>query len=80
MTKSVVADDVLLAQLGYRQEFKRNFNRYETISFAISIMGVIASVSSTLSFGLVGGGHAGIVWGWFIPGKSFKPFFNDRRL
>lgn len=27
----------------------------ETISFAFSIMGVIASVSSTLSFGLVNG-------------------------
>ena len=30
--------------------------------------GVISSVSSTLSFGLAGGGHVGMVWGWFVPG------------
>ncbi|KAJ7355686.1 amino acid transporter [Mycena albidolilacea] len=31
-------------------------------------MGIVASISSTLSFGLVSGGHVGLVWGWFIPG------------
>ena len=30
-------------------------------------MGVIASVSSTLSFGLTSGGHVGMVFGWLIP-------------
>lgn len=30
-------------------------------------MGVIASVSSTMIFGLVSGGHVGIVFGWLIP-------------
>lgn len=30
-------------------------------------MGVIASVSSTLSFPLVSGGHVGMVFGWLIP-------------
>ncbi|KAF9529007.1 amino acid/polyamine transporter I [Crepidotus variabilis] len=30
-------------------------------------MGVIASVSSTLSFGLVNGGHVGMVFGWLVP-------------
>ncbi|KAJ6561189.1 amino acid transporter [Mycena vulgaris] len=29
--------------------------------------GIVASISSTLSFGLVSGGHVGLVWGWFIP-------------
>lgn len=36
-------------------------------------MGVCASVSSTLSFGLVGGGHAGMVFGWLIPGFFVVP-------
>ncbi|KAG6839837.1 hypothetical protein C0991_011201 [Blastosporella zonata] len=44
---------------GYRSEFKREFSLLETIAFAFSIMGVIASVSSTLEFGLVSGGHVG---------------------
>ncbi|KAN0088292.1 Amino acid/polyamine transporter I [Tylopilus felleus] len=61
------ADDELLAELGYKAEFKREFSMLETIAFAISIMGVIASVTSTFSFPLVSGGHVGMVWGWLIP-------------
>ncbi|KAL7282776.1 hypothetical protein ACG7TL_004252 [Trametes sanguinea] len=61
------ADDVLLAQLGYKSEFKREFSLFETIAFAFSIMGVVASVSSTMSFPLVSGGHVGMVFGWLIP-------------
>ncbi|KAK1233358.1 hypothetical protein PQX77_003467 [Marasmius sp. AFHP31] len=51
------ADNDLLATLGYKSEFKREFSLLETVAFAFSIMGVVASVSSTLSFGLVGGQH-----------------------
>ncbi|ESK86661.1 apc amino acid permease [Moniliophthora roreri MCA 2997] len=61
------ADDELLATLGYKSEFKREFSLIETVAFAFSIMGVVASVSSTLSFGLVSGGHVGLVFGWLIP-------------
>ncbi|KAG1823136.1 amino acid/polyamine transporter I [Suillus variegatus] len=61
------ADDTLLAELGYKAEFKREFSMIETIAFAFSIMGVVASVSSTFSFPLVSGGHVGMVWGWLIP-------------
>lgn len=60
-------DDVLLAELGYKSEFKREFKLYEVVFFAFSIMGVIASVTSTWSFMLVSGGHVGMVWGWIIP-------------
>ncbi|TDL19592.1 amino acid transporter [Rickenella mellea] len=60
-------DDKLLAQLGYASEFKREFSLIETIAFSFSIMGVIASVSSTFSFPLVSGGHVGMVFGWLIP-------------
>ncbi|EJF62151.1 amino acid transporter [Dichomitus squalens LYAD-421 SS1] len=61
------ADDVLLAKLGYRSVFKREFSLVETIAFAFSIMGVVASVSSTMSFPLVSGGHVGMIFGWLIP-------------
>ncbi|EGN97033.1 hypothetical protein SERLA73DRAFT_185320 [Serpula lacrymans var. lacrymans S7.3] len=61
------ADNALLAELGYKSEFKREFSMIETVAFAFSIMGVVASVSSTFSFPLVSGGHVGMVWGWFIP-------------
>ncbi|KAI9447937.1 amino acid/polyamine transporter I [Lactarius indigo] len=61
------ADDILLAKLGYKSEFRREFSLIETVAFSFSIMGVIASVSSTLSFPLAAGGHVGMVWGWLIP-------------
>ncbi|TFK82105.1 amino acid transporter [Polyporus arcularius HHB13444] len=61
------ADDVMLAKLGYKSEFRREFSLIETIAFAFSIMGVVASVSSTMSFPLVSGGHVGMVFGWLIP-------------
>ncbi|SJL03865.1 uncharacterized protein ARMOST_07222 [Armillaria ostoyae] len=64
---SLHADDAKLAELGYKSEFKREFSLIETVAFAFSIMGVVASVSSTLSFGLVSGGHVGLVFGWLIP-------------
>ncbi|KAF7309470.1 hypothetical protein MIND_00317800 [Mycena indigotica] len=60
-------DTAKLAALGYKSEFKREFSLLETCAFSFSIMGIVASISSTLSFGLVNGGHVGFVWGWFIP-------------
>ncbi|KAG6856596.1 hypothetical protein H0H87_002688 [Tephrocybe sp. NHM501043] len=59
-------DDDKLAELGYKSEFKREFSLLQTIAFSISVMGVIASISSTIGFGLAGGGHMGLVFGWFI--------------
>ena len=66
------ADNVLLAKLGYKSEFKREFSvsihsathghliptrnkLIETVAFSFSIMGVVASVSSTFSFPLFAG-------------------------
>ncbi|KAN0126751.1 Amino acid/polyamine transporter I [Russula decolorans] len=60
-------DNILLAKLGYKSEFKREFSLIETVAFSFSIMGVVASVSSTFSFPLLAGGHVGMIWGWFIP-------------
>ncbi|TFY77579.1 hypothetical protein EWM64_g6432, partial [Hericium alpestre] len=62
-----VADDALLAELGYKSEFKREFSLIETVAFAFSIMGIVASVSSTMSFPLASGGHVGMTFGWLIP-------------
>jgi len=61
------ADNKLLARLGYKSEFKREFSLIETVAFSFSIMGVIASVTSTYSSPLAAGGHVGMVWGWLIP-------------
>jgi amino acid permease (GABA permease) len=60
-------DDNLLATLGYKAEFKREFSLIEVVAFSFSIMGVVASVVSTFIFPLASGGHVGMVFGWLIP-------------
>ncbi|CAK7198498.1 GABA-specific high-affinity permease [Sporothrix eucalyptigena] len=59
------ADAELLAQLGYKQELKRNFSTLEVFGIAFSIMGILPSIASTLSFSLPSG-PGGMVWSWFL--------------
>ncbi|EXJ84061.1 hypothetical protein A1O3_04728 [Capronia epimyces CBS 606.96] len=61
----VDADDAVLAQAGYAQEFRREFTRFSTLSYAIQIMGVLGSVGATWSTPLAAGGPAAAVWCWF---------------
>ncbi|ROV95003.1 hypothetical protein VMCG_08319 [Cytospora schulzeri] len=59
------ADAELLAKMGYKQELKRNFSTLEVFGIAFSIMGLLPSISSSLSFSLPAG-PAGMVWSWFL--------------
>ncbi|GAA5961002.1 hypothetical protein JCM8115_002655 [Rhodotorula mucilaginosa] len=67
-TRSSLADsdEAVLARLGYKQEFVREFTNLSTISFAFSIMGVASSVVSTFSTPFLLGGPASVVWCWFL--------------
>lgn len=38
-------DEALLAKLGYRQEFKRDFSRLELFALSFSIVGVVQSIA-----------------------------------
>ncbi|GAA6051568.1 hypothetical protein JCM3770_003476 [Rhodotorula araucariae] len=60
------SDEAILARLGYKQEFKREFTNLSTISFAFSIMGVASSVVTTFNTPFSLGGPASVVWCWFI--------------
>ncbi|CZR69651.1 related to amino acid transporters [Phialocephala subalpina] len=59
------ADAELLAKLGYKQELRRNFTMIEVFGIAFSIMGLLPSIASTLSFSIPAG-PVGMVWGWFV--------------
>lgn len=59
------ADAELLAKMGYKQELKRNFSTLEVFGIAFSIMGLLPSIASTLSFSLASG-PSGMVWSWFL--------------
>ena len=45
-------------------EFKREFTRLSTLSYAISIMGVLGSVPATYSVPLSSAGPAAAIWCW----------------
>ncbi|KAL4888985.1 amino acid permease [Aspergillus ambiguus] len=59
-------DELLLARIGYKQELKREFSKWSTVSYAISILGILGSVPATIGAPLAAGGPATAVWCWFI--------------
>ncbi|KAF1985861.1 amino acid permease, variant [Aulographum hederae CBS 113979] len=59
-------DERLLARIGYKQELRREFTKWSTVSYAISILGVLGSVPATIGSPLNSGGPATAVWAWFI--------------
>ncbi|KAF3989062.1 hypothetical protein FT663_02996 [Candidozyma haemuli var. vulneris] len=58
-------DNDLLAQIGYKPELKRRFNTIQVFGVAFSIMGLLPSIATTLTYGLTAG-PAGAIWGWLI--------------
>jgi len=60
------ADEALLASLGYKQEFRREFAPLEVFGIAFSIIGLLPSIASVLVYALPNGGPAAMVWGWAI--------------
>ncbi|KAF8507404.1 amino acid/polyamine transporter I [Gautieria morchelliformis] len=58
-------DEDLLARLGYKQEFKRDFSRLELFGMSFSIVGVVQSIAAVLLFSIPYGGPAAMIWGWF---------------
>ncbi|PYH99856.1 amino acid transporter [Aspergillus ellipticus CBS 707.79] len=59
-------DELLLARIGYKQEMKREFSKWSTVSYAISILGILGSVPATFGSPLAAGGPATAVWCWLI--------------
>ncbi|KAF8130355.1 amino acid/polyamine transporter I [Boletus edulis] len=60
------ADEQRLAELGYKQEFKRAFTPLEVFGIAFSIIGLFPSTASVLVYSLSNGGPSAMIWGWVI--------------
>lgn len=58
-------DDALLVELGYKPELKRNFSVIQVFGIAFSIMSLLPSIASVLSFSLAAG-PVGMTWGWLV--------------
>ncbi|KAJ3911649.1 hypothetical protein F5877DRAFT_85697 [Lentinula edodes] len=52
MSRIEAKDEVLLVQLGYKQEFKRDFGLLELFGVAYSIQGVVPSIASVLVYSI----------------------------
>ncbi|KAI9726161.1 MAG: hypothetical protein M1828_001834 [Chrysothrix sp. TS-e1954] len=62
--------DRRLAEMGYVQVYKREFSWLSCISFAFSISGLFASVTTTYIYPLEAGGATSAVWCWLISGAG----------
>ncbi|KAI0063022.1 APC amino acid permease [Artomyces pyxidatus] len=60
------ADESLLAELGYKQEFQRAFTPLEVFGIAFSIIGLLPSIASVLFYSIPNGGPVAMVWGWLV--------------
>ncbi|KAG8530202.1 uncharacterized protein KY384_004702 [Bacidia gigantensis] len=60
--------DRRLAELGYPSVYQRHFGWLSTLSFALSISGLFASVTTTYIYPLEAGGVSSAVWCWLISG------------
>lgn len=55
-----------LASLTNSQDLRRHFTRWSTLSYAVSVLGVLGSVPATFGSPLSLGGPAASVWAWFF--------------
>ncbi|EPE02580.1 amino acid permease [Ophiostoma piceae UAMH 11346] len=60
------SDDEVLAALGYKPEFKREFSLWTTFCVSFAVLGLLPSIASTLYYGMGYAGTPGMVWGWLI--------------
>jgi hypothetical protein len=64
--RELTADEEVLAALGYKPEFKREFSLWTTFCVSFAVLGLLPSFAATLYFGMGYAGTPGMVWGWLI--------------
>ena len=60
------ADEEVLAALGYKPEFKREFTLWTTFCVSFAVLGLLPSFATTLWYGMGYAGRAGMTWGWLV--------------
>ena len=64
--RELTADEEVLAALGYKPEFKREFSLWTSFCVSFAVLGLLPSFASTLYYGMGYAGEPGMVWGWLI--------------
>ncbi|KAG1723081.1 amino acid/polyamine transporter I [Suillus paluster] len=60
------SDEAILAKLGYKQEFRREFTPLEVSGLAFSFTGVLPGIAAMLFNAIPNGGPVAMVWGWAL--------------
>ncbi|KAE9983085.1 hypothetical protein EG328_010322 [Venturia inaequalis] len=60
------ADEEVLAALGYKPEFKREFSLFTTFCVSFAVLGLLPSFATTLYYGMGYAGTGGMTWGWVV--------------
>lgn len=63
---------MITAQMGYKQELRRHYSTTQVFAIAFSIMALLPSIASTLSFSMPAG-PVGMVWVSIL--TSYESFF-----
>ncbi|KAJ6450901.1 amino acid/polyamine transporter I [Mycena sanguinolenta] len=67
-TQTLNSDDARLAELGYKQEFKRHFTLWETFGLSFSMVTVVPGIASVFFISVSNGGPVSMIWGWLTAG------------
>ncbi|KAF8915252.1 APC amino acid permease [Mucidula mucida] len=59
-------DELVLAGLGYKQEFKRHFRWLELVGLSFSIICVVPALGAVLVYSIPYGGPVAMIWGWLV--------------
>jgi amino acid permease (GABA permease) len=62
------ADELLLAQLGYRQELRRKLSGFSNFAVSFSIISILAGAITSYGIAMTAGGPLAIVLGWLFVG------------
>ncbi|CAK0780294.1 hypothetical protein CVIRNUC_005001 [Coccomyxa viridis] len=63
--KTVDSGEARLRALGYKQEFKRDFNLFTNSAISFSIISILTGITSSFSIAYNNGGPVSLIWGWF---------------
>lgn len=59
-------DEEVLAALGYKSEFRREFSLFTTFCVSFAVLGLLPSFASTLYYGMGYAGTAGMTFVFFV--------------
>ena len=66
LKKKRMNDALRLESLGYKQELTRSLTRLTNYGMTLSVVSITSGITSLFAYGLITGGPAVMVWGWFV--------------